>query len=336
MALTDRRSPARLADGAKPRLLVVIDTEEEFDWDRPLSRSNTATRSIAAQVRAQEIFAKHAVTPTYVIDFPVATDSAAAGLLREFAEDGRCVIGSHLHPWVNPPHDEAVTPVNSYPGNLERSLEKAKLEVLTESIAERFGAAPTIYKAGRYGVGPRTAGILEELGYRIDLSVVPYTSFTADGGPDFRGFDFPPFWFGEADRLLEIPVTCGFCGALRSMGRGFFPWLSAPLGMSLHLPGVASRLGLLERIRLSPEGAGFQDLRRLADSLLEQGCQVFSLTYHSPSLAPGHTPYVRDEHELEAFLETIERFLDYFIGAKGGEPTTPEALYADLESARVR
>ena len=39
-----------------PLLLVVIDTEEEFDWSRPHSRENTAVTSLAAQSLAQAIF----------------------------------------------------------------------------------------------------------------------------------------------------------------------------------------------------------------------------------------------------------------------------------------
>src|SRR3546814_10955242 len=68
---------------------------------------------------------------------------------------------------------------------LPPELEHAKLAALTEAIAGAFGARPVVYKAGRYGVGPATAGILEALGYRIDVRVVPFTDFSDDGGPDF-------------------------------------------------------------------------------------------------------------------------------------------------------
>ena len=49
----------RLPDDHPPLLLVVIDTEEEFDWHRPHARDNTNVTAIAAQGPAQEIFAKH-------------------------------------------------------------------------------------------------------------------------------------------------------------------------------------------------------------------------------------------------------------------------------------
>ncbi|HEX9802908.1 MAG TPA: glycosyltransferase, partial [Gammaproteobacteria bacterium] len=163
--------PARLPPDQPPLLLVVIDTEEEFDWRLPHSRENTSVSAIAAQGRAQEIFARHGIVPTYVVDYPVATTPAAVGILKSFSSRGACRIGAHLHPWVNPPHLEIVNATNSYPGNLPPALERAKLTALTEAIVQSFGTAPVVYKAGRYGLGPATAGILEELGYRVDVSV---------------------------------------------------------------------------------------------------------------------------------------------------------------------
>src|SRR3546814_405933 len=134
------------------------------------SRDNTSVSAIAAQGPAQQIFARHDIVPTYVVDYPVATTPAAVAVLKSFFDQGACRIGTHLHPWVNPPFQEVVNATNSYPGNLPPELEHAKLAALTEAIAGAFGARPVVYKAGRYGVGPATAGILEALGYRIDVS----------------------------------------------------------------------------------------------------------------------------------------------------------------------
>ncbi len=329
-----RPGPGQFADlsrlGDAPRLLIVIDTEEEFDWSRPLSRDNTAVTAIAGQARAQEVFARHGVVPTYVIDWPVATTDAAIAALKPFLDDGACVIGTHLHPWVNPPHEEPVSPVNSYPGNLAPRLEHAKLARLTAAIAANFGRPPVIYKAGRYGVGPSTPAALAALGYRIDVSVVPYTAFTADGGPDFSDLSDTPYWIdpGEGQPpLLEIPLSTGFAGRFAAAGPQVYPRLFEPAALRLHAPGVMARLRLLERIRLSPEGAEFAALRRLTRAMLAAGTRVFSLTYHSPSLVPGHTPYVRTGAEVQSFLSTIDRYLRWFLGDLGGRPSTPEELY---------
>jgi peptidoglycan/xylan/chitin deacetylase (PgdA/CDA1 family) len=315
---------------ALPSLFVVVDTEEEFDWSLPHARMNTSVASVASQHRAQEIFSRYGIIPVYVVDYAVAASEAAVAQLRRFLEDGSCHIGAHLHPWVNPPHDEPVNARNSYPGNLPPALERAKLEVLTQKIEEMFGTRPTVYRAGRYGVGPATADILDDLGYKVDLSIVPHTSFAEDGGPNFHGFAGRPYRFGVRRDLLELPLSCGFCGLLRGFGAALYPLLASPPGMTVRAPGIAARLGLLERIRLTPEGVDHAAHRRLTDALFAQGCRIFSMSYHSPSLEPGHTPYVRDKGDLKAFLDAIDRYLDYFFNELGGSATTPMDLYRSL------
>lgn len=323
----------RLVEDHPPLLLVVVDTEEEFDWSRPHARENTSVTAIAAQGLAQEIFARHGIVPTYVVDYPVASTPAAAEVLKSFSERGECRIGAHLHPWVNPPHFEEVNAWNSYPGNLPPELEREKLECLTDTIGEAFGARPVVYKAGRYGVGPATAQILQDLGYLIDASVVPFTSFADDGGPDFSSFGFEPYWFGSDNQLLEIPLSCGFYGRFRSLGSSLFPRIAGPLGMRLKLPGILARSGLLERIRLTPEGVDLAANLRLARSLHEQGCRIFTLTYHSPSLVPGMTPYVASEAELAAFLDTLDAVISFFYENLGGRPSDPQEVYDILHDA---
>ena len=321
---------ATVAHDTPPFLLVTVDTEAEFDWDRPFSRDETRVNSIAEQYRAQDILDRYGITPTYLVDYAVATDKRAIGTLRNFLEDERCEIGSHLHPWINPPFEEPLTTYNSYPGNLRSELERKKLERLTQAVTDNFGFRPEVYRAGRYGIGPNTTRILEELNYRIDMSVVPYTSYAADGGPDFSRFDHWPFWFDRRRRLLEIPVTCGFVGVLAKRGRVLLPMLTNSVGMKIRLPGVFARLDLLERIHLTPEGESHTAHRRVTKSLLGQGCRIFSFMYHSPSLAPGNTPYVRDRSDLEAFLHAMDRYFDFFINELGGKPTTPRKLHGVL------
>ena len=317
-SIFDGVAPCELIDADRPKLLIVVDTEEAFDWSKPHSRFETNVEHIKCQVLAQRIFERFGVKPIYVIDYPVATQEAGYRLLREWQQDGRCEIGAHLHPWVNPPFEEDVTVRNSYPGNLAPSLERAKLARLVEEVEQNFEKRPVFYRAGRYGIGPATGAILEELGFRFDSSVVPCTDFSHDFGPDFSDFDTSAFWFGPQRRVLEIPLTAGWCGLLRQKGRQFRPIIHGARAMRLHVPGMFARSGLLERIRLTPEGNSFVELKRLTNTLFADGVRVFNFTYHSPSLESGNTPYVRSAGELRRFLEVIERYCDYFFGALGG------------------
>jgi hypothetical protein len=329
--------PAGLPAGERPVLLVIIDTEEEFDWNGPFDRASTGTASIAAQpVMHARVFDKFGIVPTYVCDWPVATTPASVRVLRDLMEAGRCEIGTHLHPWVSPPHAEEVNRFNSYAGNLPRELEYEKLSMLTVAIKENFGRAPATFKAGRYGLGPHTAESIAALGYRIDASVVPYSSFVDDGGPDFSSYDEDPYWFEAGQRsLLELPVTTGYAGWLRGMGPQLYDLAQRPWARNARLGGILARSRALERIRLSPEVASGDEMRRLTTSLRAGGCDVFSLTYHSPSLAPGHTPYVRDAAGLDRFIATVHDYCAWFRDEIGGQFLGLGALYDKLERSRA-
>jgi hypothetical protein len=314
------RPMARLFE--RPQLLVVVDTEEEFAWDRPFDRRSTATTTIQAQDRAHAIYDRYGVTPTYVMDYPVATTPASAAYLRRLVDAGRATFGTHCHPWVTPPHEEDVNERNSFHGNLPQELEMAKISESTRAVAEAMGSAPCIFKAGRYGLGPYSFEALQHLGYTLDCSVVPHTSFAAAHGPDFRGMPAEPFFTDPSYRLFEVPMTVGYSGLLQGWGQRYGRAIDHPALRTMRIPGIASLLCLLERAKLSPEGFNAATQCRLLRALVAQGQQVFTLTYHSPSLVPGHTPYVRSDSDLADFLQRIDTVLRFFRDALGGTFTT--------------
>lgn len=328
---------ATLAAEERPVLLIVVDTEEEFDWNAPFDRASTDTTSIAAQPLIHErVFDKFGIVPTYVCDWPVVTTPASVQVLRDLMKAGRCEIGAHLHPWVSPPHSEQVSRFNSYAGNLPRELEFEKLRRLTEAITDNFGRAPVTFKAGRYGLGTHTAESIATLGYEIDASVVPYSSFEDDGGPDFGAFKEHPYWFQAGRReLLELPVTTGYAGWLRNAGPQIYNIAQRPWARTMRLGGILARARALERIRLSPEVASGAEMRRLTTALHGGGCQVFSLTYHSPSLVPSHTPYVRDEADLKRFIQTVHDYCLWFRDEIGGQFLSISRLRAKMLAARA-
>ncbi len=320
-----------VATSDQPALMVIVDTEEEFDWDAPFDRASTGTASVPAQDRAQEVFARLGLTPTYVIDYAVADNEASAEYFRGLARSGTCEIGAHLHPWVTPPHDEDVNARNSFHGNLPADLERAKLHALTDRIESQVGIRPMVFKAGRYGLGPNTYEAILDAGYEVDCSVVPFTDFSSEHGPSFRGFPDRPYWVDAERRLLEIPLSRGFSGALAASGSAMQGLFDSKTSGDFRLPGILSQLGLIERATLTPEGVSTDDQIKLLDAMIEQGHKVFSLTYHSPSLAPGNTPYVRNGNDLTVFLERLERVLTYFKEDLRGVFSTPSAFYRSLK-----
>jgi hypothetical protein len=319
----------------RPMVVVVVDSEAEFDWTAGAPRRAMGVTSVKAQLKVQSIFERYEVRPTYVLDYPVSSTPEAYEIIRELHQSGTCEIGAHLQPWDNPPFFERKTDENSYPGNLPFELEREKLVRLTRIIEENVGVRPRIYKAGRYGVGRATAQILAELGYEIDLSVVPGTNLTRQFGPDFSHCGAHPYWFGKAPALLEIPLCVGYTGLLAHTGRLAYGLTTNERLKALHVPGILARLGLIERITLTPEGISFEELCRLTFALLREGHRIFNFTYHSPSLAPGNTPYVRNQKDLRAFSQRIDRYLHFFIKELGGLAATPFEVKALAERWRL-
>jgi hypothetical protein len=320
----------------KAKLIVVLDTEEEFDWSRDFSREHTAVRSMRRIERVQAIFDAYHITPVYVIDYPVASQPDGYRPLQEIYTSGRCLIGAHLHPWVNPPFAEPVNHYHSFPGNLPPALEAAKLQSLSDTIGERFNTRPIIYKAGRYGIGPHTAEILEAQGYEVDMSICPHMDYSAKGGPDFTHHSAWPYWFGKRRRLLELPLTVGFTGLLKHWGDTLHRLASGTLMCRLHAMAILVRLGVVNRIWLSPEGYQLAENLKLVHTLYGAGLRTFSFAFHSPSVEPGNTPYVASQADLERFLSHCRRFFDYFMGNLGGCPTTPLELKVQLACAHAR
>jgi hypothetical protein len=329
-----RRQLIHLPPETRPILCVVIHTEEEFDWGKPHDRHATTVEHMRHIGRAQAIFDEFGIVPNYVIDYPIASQELAIAPLREFAESGRALIGAHLHPWVSPPHQEDVNAFNSYPGNLPRALEAEKLRQLSEQIVRSFGVQPRTYLAGRYGFGPNTAQILDELGFEVDISPAVPIDFSADGGPDYSGYTSHPFWFGSGRRLLGLPGSGGYVGAWRAGGTPLYRRLTSPAMKRAKLSALVARLRLLERIRLSPEDYDEPEMRRLTAALLEDGVRVFVFSFHSPSVMPGGTPYVRSTADLERFCDKCRRYFDHFLGRLNGIGMTPLQLKAFLENGR--
>jgi hypothetical protein len=326
-----------------PILLVSVDTEEEFDWSAPLSSAQRSVGHVARLPRLHELFERFGVRPTYLVDHPIATTAQSVRVLDGFLQRGNCEIGAHLHPWVNPPLVEDVSKGNGYLCNLPLPLQQDKLANLTEVIGKAFGVRPAVFRTGRYGLDFALVPVLRALGYRVDSSIMAYTSFTGDGGPSWEGYGPEPFWLRPplvpdtpgGEPLLEVPCTTAFtrrpfwwwAAVRRFLGRRPWRWL--------RLVGILWRLGLLRRVRLTPEGPALPDLVRVMRALATGPEPVLTVTLHSPSIEPGHTPYVRTESDLERFYGVLAGTLEFAVGRLGARCLTLGEFYNHYHSATV-
>jgi hypothetical protein len=309
-----RSAYARFEPTFGQRFLLTVDTEEEFDWTKPLAREGHGLDHVLRLAKFQEFCENEGVAPVYLVDWPIVQSERAAEILRGPVAAGKAEVGVQLHPWVNPPFEEEVTPHNSFAGNLPRELERAKFSQLRDAIEQTFETAPAIYRAGRYGVGPNSAAMLAEGGIAIDTSVRANFDYSAGEGPDFRRHPLVPYWLDESKTLLELPLTTVFWGMLRRQGGWLYPALP-------RMCGVLARAGLLERIPLTPEGVTVEEAIRGIDIALDDRLSVLVLSFHSPSLQPGHTPYVRDEDDLDALYDWWRRVFAY-LELRQVKPTT--------------
>lgn len=319
-SITDQPLPAskaRFRSDFGQRFILTVDTEEEFDWSAPFSRTEHGLDHLSRLAKFQQFCEAAGVVPIYLVDYPIATSPVAAEILREPVEHGRAEIGVQLHPWVNPPYEEDVNIFNSFAGNLAPELERAKFEMLRDRIAEAFGALPQIYRAGRYGLGPNTEAILREGGIAIDTSVRSTFDYSSTGGVNYRLHPLKPYWIDNDRTLLELPLTTVFSGLLKPVGNRLY----SHLWRLPQLRGLLAHLGLLERIPLTPEGVTKDEALRGIDVAVREGLPLLVFSFHSPSLQPGHTPYVRSEEDLDRLYDWW-RAIFAGLEKRGVRPTT--------------
>lgn len=297
-------------------LIVSIDTEED-NWYR--SRQRVTCDNIVELRRQAAFFDRLGVRPTYFTTYHVAIDPRSADVMREVAGT-RGEIAAHLHPWNTPPLTEAFVPRNSMLKNLPAELQGAKLETLTATLEQVFAGRPRAFRAGRYGLGRDTVAALQRTGYEVDSSVTPFLSWEEfDDGPTFVGAPLDVYRLApdrdvnepaEHGTVIEVPLSCGFSRAPFTVWGRVRRALDATAVRRLHLVGLAARTGLCKRIVLSPELASAGDMLTLSRRLLESGIRHLHLSWHSPSLRPGLSPFTATRAEVDRLYASVESYLD--------------------------
>lgn len=297
------------------RLVVTIDVEED-QWGI-VPHDHATARNVYRLPRLQKLLNEFGVIPTYLVSYPVVQDPYAIGILREIVEAGECEIGAHCHPWNTPPFTEPLTTRNSMLCNLPATLQYEKLQRLHEGIQTSLGRTPIAFRSGRWGFDTEVARNLLRLGYRIDTSVTPYTSWARKSGPDFSCFSPQPYAFapncrtgqGSNDLLAEIPATIGYLhGDFQACTELADRLNRAPL-CGFKLAGLLSRLHLLRKVWLSPEMETPARMMRLVRQMRRQRYELLNLVFHSSALLEGCGPFVRSRADEYAFLKRLRTFL---------------------------
>lgn len=320
------------------KLIVTIDTEEEGLWSGKFSGYDNPVSNLAGIPAFQAICDRHGIRPTYLVNSPVVSSETDSAVLDGILHDDRCEIGCHIHPWNTPPEEDDITSERSYLCNLPVELQREKLATVTAQIERRFGIRPTSFRAGRYGLDDNGARILKELGYTVDSSVCPYMDYSDDGGPDFRGATWRPYFVGERlldpapvrTELVEVPVSFGFNWSNFEAAHRLDEFLAGPAVRRFRIKGVLERLGALRKIKFSPEKADTGRLSALANAYARQDAPCMVMMFHSSSLQAGFSPYVPDAAALTGFLRTIDETFAYCLGTLGMRGATLSEFAAEF------
>ena len=148
--------------------------------------------------------------------------------------------------------------------------------------------------------------------------------YSRQGGPNYAATPLKPYWL-QQNALAELPVTTVLSGLMGPRGAGLFRASETRPNMRAAL----SRLGLVERIALTPEGISQTHAMRAVDDAVSQALPLLVFSFHSPSLAPGFTPYVRSEADVEALYLWWENLFAH-CAAQGIAPITLTELRGAL------
>jgi len=296
-------------------LTISIDTEED-DWGSYAERG-ASTKNILRLPELQEIFDRWGARPSYLVNYPPLIDAGSVEVLGALAERPNVEIGGHCHPWNTPPLTS---------GGVERSMmctlsadeNRSKLREVRDRLKAELGIEPKTFRTGRWGLGPTVAGPLADEGFEIDCSVSPFMDWSPNG-PDFSEAPHRPYRFDPArplepdpeGRLLELPTTIGFLRGDHRRRAGIRRRLEGSPLRHMKVVGILDRAGILAKRWLSPEPSSTSTMIQLAKACIASGERFLQLTFHSPTLLPGATPFVRTEDDKARFLQSVDDFLAY-------------------------
>lgn len=297
--------------------VVTIDTEED-NWGQ-FNAKHYTLENLRKIPDIQALFDKYGVRPTYLITYPVATDPWAIDLFTDYLAKGKCEIGMHCHPWNTPPYEEAKSVFNSMLCNLPEDLQYRKLAFLKKTICKNFGITPVSFRGGRWAFGSGTAKAIHKLGFKIDTSVTPYSSWAEWHGVDYSAMSPHPYRFSpdnifkrvDNGELLQIPASIGFlqndfdkCNRIQIL-------LSNKIFRTTRLNVILGKLKIINKVALSPEislGRSMIDLAKRIESL---GINHLNLFFHSTSLIKGFSPFNNNDNESNNIINSLIMFMEY-------------------------
>src|SRR5687767_13935470 len=308
-------------------LICSIDVEED-NW-LP-QRSSCTAENVRRLPTLVPLLKKLGVRPTFFVSHSAVRHPGTAGFIERAIEETGGELAAHLHPWNTPPSPERAVPANTMMCNLPPEVQRAKIASLLDAHESAFGRRPTSFRAGRLGGGPRVVRQLVDAGFTVDSSVAPLTDLSGEGGPSFVDSRIQAHMLaaepvagdaGTPPSIIEVPLSVSLTRLPLER------WRATRRDLLETAPGQAalramSAARVLRRVALSPEVESTGDMLRAAHVLLASGAGYVQLTWHSPTLVPGLTPFTRTLPDVRRFLRTLETVIERLRARYGLESVT--------------
>ena len=299
------------------KFYITIDTEED-NWSH-YSASRNTINNISKIPILQNIFDKYGAIPTYLVNWPVAVDKNASSIFKNLLKKGKCEIGTHCHPWNTPPIPKTINSNSLMLSNLSHDLIYNKISRLHSLTVDRMETHPACFRSGRWAFSSNVAKVINELGYKIDTSISPFIDWSDIKGPNFSQLNNDIYKFSPANifkkddngSILEVPATVGYFQKNVKLCHNFRKIILKSSLRHLKLIGILEKLRILNFRWLSPELSTSRDMIRLTKALIRSGQTFLNFSFHSTSLYPGSSPFVKDELQLQIFLNRIDKFLQF-------------------------
>lgn len=321
-----------------PYYAVTIDTEEEWDWNAGWPVDSHSLRNISIAPRFHALCKAYDARSTWFANWTVMNDEEARATVLELTADTDTELGMHIHPWLTPPFsaNSNSSARESFLHNNPPSVIHQKLETVWQLFLEH-GCNPRSFRGGRYSCGPEVQKFLQhpDRKFVADASVVPLTTWSDDGAPDYRHRNHLPNRLAPtvegASALWEIPVTLAYTRDNVEFWVNTFDRIEHSFLRHLRVGGLLSTAGIVSRVWLNFETTPAREMIALLKSLETFEVPCVTLTVHSSSLMNGGNPYSGSQRSVDNTFRCIEQVLGWLARQDSYKPSTIDNIADNLE-----
>lgn len=291
--------------------IITVDTEGDNLWKpviRPNGMREITVKNVAYIERFQKICEKYHFVPVYLVNYEMAQAEPFAGMAEEWAKDGKCEIGMHMHAWNTPPIFELKYKRgcnNPYASEYPRKILWEKMKVLNNLLCEQFDCTPTSHRGGRWYIDTWYLKALKKLGYMVDCSVTPGISWKTNIGYESYGRDYskyPNKVYYMDERCLTKEKTSGILEVPPTI---MDYSLREKIKMVAKDP-LSYKEILARKMWLRPNGNNIQDMLKIVTYYEKSDCDYMEFMIHSSELMHGGSPTFATKESIEKLYVHLE------------------------------